>query len=98
MVSLFSAPDQSILRESVSTLIACTYRAQAGIAVIPVTDIMSVVAMVPLPLTEEEEASAQRYAQRFFVVEKPGLVVANMAGRVESMAEAEDDVDFEPNA
>nr|VWP00054.1 Zn(2)-C6 fungal-type domain-containing protein [Ganoderma boninense] len=86
MVSVFSAPDPAILEYSRSTLLACTYRGEASRMVVFAKQIVSVIAMVPLPLTPAEECdprASELYGQRFFVVEKPGLDVALMAGRTE---------------
>ncbi|KAI0682776.1 hypothetical protein C8T65DRAFT_543574, partial [Cerioporus squamosus] len=86
MVAPFSAPDPNILAYSRNTVLACTHPGDTVRKVIPVTDIVSVIAMVPLPMTPaeaQEPDAANRYANRYFVVEKPGLDIACMAGRVD---------------
>ena len=98
MVALFSAPDAAILEYSRSTLLACNYLGDASRLVIFVHDIVSVIAMVPLPMTTAEEHQVDatgRYGQRFFVVEKPGLAVAIMAGRVEDLHTDADGLDLD---
>ena len=88
MVALFSVPDAAILEYSRSTLLTCNYLGDTSRLVISVHDIVSVVAMVPLPMTAAEERQVNamtRYGQRFFVVEKPGLDVTIMAGCVEDL-------------
>ncbi|KAI0372483.1 hypothetical protein BV20DRAFT_939965 [Pilatotrama ljubarskyi] len=96
MVSMFSPPDRAILTESVGALLACMYQGDASRAVIPITDIMSVIAMVPLPLSPHETAlpSAEQLKEnRFFVVEKLGLEVALMAGTHKEVGEMDPDDD-----
>ncbi|CDO78241.1 hypothetical protein BN946_scf184571.g4 [Trametes cinnabarina] len=87
MISLFSAPDQDILRDSLGVVCACSYEGTSSREVIDVKDIVAVVAMVPLPMTRDEEQAphaADRYAKRFFLVEKPGLEIAYLSGSTES--------------
>ncbi|KAI1781704.1 hypothetical protein LXA43DRAFT_907996 [Ganoderma leucocontextum] len=95
IVSIFSPPDVTILKESMYTVLACRYGGAETYEVIPVTDIKAAVAMVPLPLTHAEEAHPADFADRFFVVEKPGLEIAYMGGRMDSMDEDEDDIDLD---
>ncbi|KAI0741525.1 hypothetical protein C8Q80DRAFT_1221543 [Daedaleopsis nitida] len=93
MVVPFSAPDASILECSRSTVAACTYPGADTCKVIPATQIVLVVAMVPLPMTalEASEADAsEKYGNCYFVVEKPGLDIAQFAGHVEDGDEDED--------
>ena len=85
-VSVFTAPDEALLEESAFTLMGCFYQGQRACEVIRATDILSVVGMVPLPRCHLDPAvppTGHTYDTRFFVVEKPGLEVAFMAGRVE---------------
>ncbi|KAI9061276.1 hypothetical protein FKP32DRAFT_1537907, partial [Trametes sanguinea] len=49
MVAPFSPPDEALLSESENTLWACTYPGSDGREVVDCSDIVSVVAMVPLP-------------------------------------------------
>lgn len=58
------------------TLWACYYRGDTALQVIDIKSIVAVVAMVPLPQTD-----------RYFVVEKPGLVTAHMAGNDEVISD-----------
>ncbi|TFK82762.1 hypothetical protein K466DRAFT_499728 [Polyporus arcularius HHB13444] len=93
MIAAFSAPDPALMEYSNGTLLACTHLGNDAREVIFVKDIVSVVAMVPLPMTAaeaREDGSAARYASRFFVVEKPGLDIAWFAGRVENPGDDED--------
>ncbi|KAI0695490.1 hypothetical protein C8T65DRAFT_710796 [Cerioporus squamosus] len=93
LVSLFSPPDAAILDYSVYTLLVCQYRARFADSyrVVSVKDIVSVVAMLPHPLTPEEETHAHDYVHHFFVMEKPGLDVAVLGGVAQALVEDEDD-------
>ncbi|PIL24852.1 hypothetical protein GSI_12738 [Ganoderma sinense ZZ0214-1] len=98
MVLPFSAPDPAILDYSRLTLLACTYDGSAPRIVVFAKQIVSVVAMVPLPLTQDEARdprASELYGQRYFVVEKPGLDVALMAGRTEDTHTDKDGLDTE---
>ena len=54
MVSLFSLPDRDILSDSSHTVYLCeALDLREGLAVIPVTDIFSVVAMIPEMVVSE---------------------------------------------
>lgn len=94
MVSLFSNPDRTLLRQSMNTLGVVNYFGEAGLTVIDIKTILSVVAMIPyrLALTAEERtepAVIQRAANRFFVGEKPGLDVASFGERAEADLEGQ---------
>ncbi|KAH9941205.1 uncharacterized protein BXZ73DRAFT_42295 [Epithele typhae] len=95
MISRFTAPDPRILAETLGAVLACTYRGSAALSVVPVRYIKSVVAMVPLPLTRMEEESRIDLSQRYFVVEKPGLEIAMLAGRVPSLSDSDEDLPIE---
>ncbi|TFK68013.1 hypothetical protein BDN72DRAFT_769939 [Pluteus cervinus] len=69
MVSLYTYPDLDLLRDSSNTLYACQYTGSAGLVVVDVGDIISVVAMPPLPIKPEEV----QYSGYFYVAEKPFL-------------------------
>ncbi|TFK86309.1 hypothetical protein K466DRAFT_493052 [Polyporus arcularius HHB13444] len=93
MVAPFSAPNAALLQSSRSTLVACTHPGDAVREVISAKDIVSVVAMVPLPMTDAEAREPNaiaKYASRYFVVEKPGLDIAWFAGRLENPAMDDD--------
>ena len=86
MLCPFSPPDEDILTYSLRTVLACTHLGDDTRQVVSVHDIVAVVAMIPLPLNEDEASqpgAAAIYASRYFVVEKPGLEVAQLAGRVD---------------
>lgn len=96
MVSFFSAPNPVLYRETFGTLWACNYVGEASRVVIDAKQIVAVVAMVPLPCTSAEAAepgAAERYESRFFLVEKPGLDIAVLAGIAQEVDGDEDDAD-----
>ncbi|RDX43646.1 hypothetical protein OH76DRAFT_1360979 [Lentinus brumalis] len=98
MIAPFSSPDAALLTYSRGTLMACTHPGDTAREVIFARDIVSVVAMVPLPMTASEareEDAVAKYASRYFVVEKPGLDIAWFAGRVENPAMDEDGFDLD---
>lgn len=79
LVSVFSPPDAHILEASSETLWIATYRGDLALRVIDVKTIISVVAMIPLPMSDTEGESHTR----FFLAEKPGLDISCVAGHVE---------------
>lgn len=74
LVSLFSGPDRHILEESYETLYVCEYLGAQTLTVVPVSCILSVVAMIPW----EEDHSNLR-----FLVEKPGLDISSWGTQTE---------------
>jgi hypothetical protein len=69
LVSTYSPPDLALLEESHKTIWAATYQGAAGLEVIDVKNIRSVIAMCPLPSRNTH----------FFVAEKLGLEVTALA-------------------
>ncbi|KAH8087197.1 hypothetical protein BXZ70DRAFT_994729 [Cristinia sonorae] len=85
-VVLYSTPDPIILNESRKTVWACRKGEDAEIIVIQAKTISAVVAMPPLPLSPAEKAeinSHMKYKDRYYLIEKPGLDVAWLAGILE---------------
>jgi hypothetical protein len=78
MVSLYSEPDPTLYRKSYGALRVCHHQGDAGLMVVDVKSITSVVAMVPLGPTDEN---------RYFVAEKLGLNVAHMGGLNEDLTD-----------
>jgi len=76
LMSLFSKPDKYLLDISANTLWSCKYRNDGALKFIDVKTIQSVVAMIP----HRPEIPGLPLSERFFLVEKPGLDVAIMAG------------------
>jgi hypothetical protein len=74
----FGPPDQDLLKLSSYTVYSC--QPQDAVIVVDVKKILSVVAMLPHQIGGE---------QRYFLVEKPGLDLADLGGFLEA-EEAED--------
>ncbi|KAJ6529004.1 hypothetical protein B0H19DRAFT_889358, partial [Mycena capillaripes] len=73
LVDLYSEPDEEFLRDSYGTVAICAHGEGKHLVVIPVKDILSVVAMVPLTIIP---GASERYLDpetSYFLVEKPGL-------------------------
>ncbi|KAG1900656.1 uncharacterized protein F5891DRAFT_951969, partial [Suillus fuscotomentosus] len=81
LISLYSTPDYELLLESYNTLYSCTHQGNESLMVVEVFTIQAVIAMFPHKLPDNPELC-------FFLVEKPGLDVAQFAGHVD-----EDDED-----
>ena len=79
LVSVYSAPDESLLRKSSGVLAVCKYKGSQALTVIRASTIVSVVAMVPYPLGIQDED--------YFLVEKLGLDIAHLAGHDEALQE-----------
>lgn len=72
VVSIYSCPDQTILKESSQTLWVCLYTGTTNLHLVPAKSIISLVSMQPLiPLPDEVPG-------RWFVVEKSGLDDADL--------------------
>lgn len=73
--------------KSSGTLLVCRYLGDAALAVVDVTDIVSVISMPPLPSTAEELANAEGHEalrDHFYIVEKLGLDVMHIGGADEN--------------
>ena len=85
LVSLYSKPDPTLLSLSVNTLWSCRYQGDMELRFIDVKTIQAVVSMVPhTPVIQGQPAE-----ERFFLVEKPGLDMAVMAGTEEDIQREE---------
>lgn len=69
MMSLYTLHDAVLAARSIGTLFVCGYEGDAGLVVVDVKSIVSVVAMIPFAQDDREDV----VLQQFFVVEKPGL-------------------------
>ncbi|KAG1834730.1 hypothetical protein EV424DRAFT_1309649 [Suillus variegatus] len=83
LVSLYSPLNYQLLEESYHTLYSCTYQGNEALKLVDVSSIQSVIAMVPHKLPGDLELC-------FFLVEKPGLDVAQIAGHVDEDNEDRD--------
>lgn len=78
LVSVYSPPNDSLLKRSSGALAVCTYRGSTALKVVPTTSILSVVGMVPFPSGGEND---------FFLVEKLGLDIAHLGGFDEDLGD-----------
>lgn len=76
LVSLYSKPDPTILRHSMNTLWSCKHQGDSALKFIEVKTIQAIVAMIP----HKPAIIGQQTEEQFFLVEKPGLDVAIIAG------------------
>jgi hypothetical protein len=83
MISVYSAPHQDLLQLSYNTLWSCTHHGDNSLIVIDVKSILAVIAMVP------HQPFLQDPIKRYFLVEKPGLDVATLAGHIEVVPDEE---------
>lgn len=81
LISPYTPPDPSLLALSSKTLKSCQHLPNSNLIVVNIRAIHSVVAMVPHSVTIPGHLVME---DRWFVVEKPGLDVANMGGIIES--------------
>ena len=75
MISVYSEPHGELLKKSHGSFISCKYSGDDSLVVVDISCIQAVVAMVPHCLR-----SAEGDDDRFFLIEKPGLDVANLGG------------------
>ena len=80
-MSLYGPPDPDLLSDSFNCLWACTYSGMDNLSVVPVTAILSVVSMQPLPKVDGDPD------RLFFVVEKSGLDDVELMGYVDLVQE-----------
>lgn len=78
LVSRYSPPHAEMLKKSYNTYWSCTHGRVENMEIIPVERILSVVSIIPHKLFEDDSE------QRYFVVEKPGLDIADIGGVEES--------------
>ena len=69
LVSIYSIPNEHVLRDTHNALIVCRYSGGGGLRVVEAKSIISVVAMVPFPFLIDG------VGDQFFVIEKIGLDV-----------------------
>jgi hypothetical protein len=79
LVSIYSPPHAETLKNSYNTYWSCTHGRPQDMKVIPVKTIVSVVAMIPHKLFQNDSE------QRYFLAEKPGLEVARIGGVEENI-------------
>lgn len=77
LVSVYGRPDEDMLEQSCQTLWACAHTGSDGYRIVPVSSIISVVSMQPLPQRPGDPENL------WFVVEKPGLDDTELTGYVD---------------
>jgi hypothetical protein len=91
LVSLYSEPDSDLSQQSFGMLWVARYRGKRALHIVEVTSIQSVVAMIPFPLTKEDNANMETQAKftgAFYVAEKPFLEFLGITGTVETDSDA----------
>ncbi|KAF8679011.1 hypothetical protein AX14_004582 [Amanita brunnescens Koide BX004] len=76
MVSMYSVADPTLLSDSHDTLSVYRHENEHRLRVIDVKNILSLIAMVPFPLTPGKEADPvikDKYVDSFYMIEKPFL-------------------------
>lgn len=68
LISLYTRPDPSLLKRSNQTLFPCRYTGNLSLHVISIFDIITSVAVAPLPLKPGEESL---YGNYIYAAEKP---------------------------
>lgn len=74
LLSIYGPPNQEMLEDSSYTLHVCEYQGDESLRCLPVTEIVSVVSMQPLPRRPEDPENL------WFVVEKSGLDDVQLIG------------------
>lgn len=80
--SVFSPPDSDLLRSSFGVVYACHYQGDNNLEVFRACDIKSVVAMIPF-FQVMEDGTIFTPETEHFLIEKPGLEIAQTLGMVE---------------
>jgi hypothetical protein len=83
IVSMYSEPNPDLLNASNGTLVSCQYFGDDTLVVIDISCIESVVAMVP-HIPPHSLADSELH---FFLVERPGLDIANLCSIPEPLTE-----------
>lgn len=78
LVSLYSRPDEGLLKLSHGTVMSCRYQGTAALRVIPISDIHAVVGMLPHPNTTPTDVFSPQGS--FYVAEKLGLEASLLRG------------------
>ncbi|KAF8156737.1 hypothetical protein B0H34DRAFT_798121 [Crassisporium funariophilum] len=79
LVSVYGPPEADMLEQSSRTLWACSHTGSEGFRSIPVSSIVSVISMQPLPRRPGDPENL------WFVVEKPGLDDTELTGYVDPL-------------
>lgn len=82
IISMYSEPNPDLLVESHGTLVSCQYFGDNALIVVEVLCIKSVVVMVPHNPPHSKDSELH-----FFLVERPGLDIANLGSTPEALTE-----------
>lgn len=96
MVSLYGAPNATLLKKSYQTVYSCSHLGDAGLLVIEAKSIQAVIAAIPhsvVPDISDPEIRAE-LQDKVFIVEKLGMDVMILADAVNN-GEDDDELDEE---
>lgn len=82
VVSMYSEPNPILLAASHGTFVSCQYLGDNALAVIEVSCIESVIAMVPHYPPHSKDSDLH-----FFLIERPGLDIVNLGSAEESISD-----------
>ena len=77
LISLYSAPDPTLLKISSDMLLVCQYRGDDSLVLVEAQAIKSVIVMVPF-MEKPEGGRPRHHNGQYFVIEKPGLSLAEL--------------------
>jgi hypothetical protein len=80
LADLYSQPDEEFLEESYHTVWSYGHGQGEHLAVVPVQNILAVVAMIPHSIAADADKRYRAPETTFFLVEKPGLDVIQLTG------------------
>ena len=83
VISVYSEPHPGLLKASHGTFISCRYFRDNSLVVVDVPCIQAVVAMIP-----HSPPDANEDEEHYFLVERPGLDVADLGGADEIVTES----------
>ena len=79
LASIYGLPNVDLLAQSSHTLCACPYLGEDNLQVIPISSVLTVVSMQPLPINPGEVGLNNLW----FVIEKSGLDDTELTGYVD---------------
>ncbi|EAU82543.2 hypothetical protein CC1G_11002 [Coprinopsis cinerea okayama7 len=87
VVSLYSEPNHELLEQSKNTLYACSYHGPHSLRIIPISSIISLISMQPMPAHPGERDDL------WFPVEKSGLEDGEITGYTDDLYDESDNED-----
>jgi len=85
LASVYGPPNADLLEQSFHTLHACPYLGDNNLQIIPISSILSVVSMQPLPLKPGEAEQNNLW----FAIEKSGIDDTELTGYVDPVDEVD---------